>query len=257
MPPPWAAIRADAERAVSEIVVSHRVRKKVSGPLHKETTYGDTGADVTNSNGTYRLFVNRKPVASLTRGELDEIRDDKVRETVKVWVEAHGGDPKKAFATYPRLGGNGPEIRKVRLMAPQKLRAMAPLKTGFATTGNNHHIAIYRLPNGRIESAVVSLYEAIRRLALRQPVVQRKSEDGRELVMTLSLGDTFQIPAGERAGYWTVKSIAGNGQIFSKPINNADPSAKELWGPSPAALIKLGAKKLSVDPIGRIFPAND
>ena len=40
--PPWETIRADAERAVTEIVVSHRVRKKISGQLHKETTYGDT-----------------------------------------------------------------------------------------------------------------------------------------------------------------------------------------------------------------------
>ncbi len=257
VPPPWASIRADAERAVAEIIVSHRVRKKVSGPLHKETTYGDTRKDVTNSNGTYRLFVSRKPVASLTSSELDEIRDEKVREIVKAWVEAHGGEPKKAFATFPRLGENGAVIRKVRLTAPQKLRAMARLKTGFATTGNNHHIAIYRLADGKVEGVVVSLYEAVRRLALHQPVVQRSGEDGRKLVMTLSLGDTFQIPAGAKAGYWTVKSISGNGQIFSKLINNADPSAKELWGPSPAPLIKLSAKKLSIDPIGRIFQAND
>lgn len=254
---PWPNIRNDAESAVAGIVVSHRVRKKVSGPLHKETTYGDTGEEVTNMNGTYRLFVTKKPVESLSRSEIEDIRDAQVREIVKQWVEDHGGDPKKAFAGYPQISINGPEIRKVRLTAPKKMSAMVRLKTGYATTANNHHIAIFRLPDGKIEADVISLYEAIKRLALHQPVVQRTNNNGRKLIMSLSLGDTFHVPEGERAGYWVVKSISGNGQIFSKPINNADPAAGGTWGPSPAPLIKLGAKKVSIDPIGRIRSAND
>jgi len=43
LPPPWPQIRNDAESAMADIVVSHRVRRKISGPLHKETVYGDTG----------------------------------------------------------------------------------------------------------------------------------------------------------------------------------------------------------------------
>ena len=39
---PWETIRADAEKAVAEIIVSHRVRKKVSGPLHRGVVWGDT-----------------------------------------------------------------------------------------------------------------------------------------------------------------------------------------------------------------------
>ena len=38
-------IRADATHAIEEIVVSHRVRKKVSGPLHAEMPLGYTGQD--------------------------------------------------------------------------------------------------------------------------------------------------------------------------------------------------------------------
>jgi CRISPR-associated endonuclease Csn1 len=257
LPAPWPLIRKDAAAAVANIVVSHRVRKKVSGPLHMETIYGDTREDITNSNGTYRMFVTRKPLERLSKGELEQIVDDRVREIVIDWIAKHGGDPKKAFGQFPRVSEGGPEIRKVRLAAPQKMRAMAQLKTGFATTGNNHHIAIYRLPSGKIDHAVVSLYDAIKRIATRQPIVQRSSANGGRLIMSLSLGDTFQIPPGDKAGYWTVKSISGNGQIFSKPINNADPSASGTWGPSPAPLVKLSAKKIAVDPIGQIRPSND
>ncbi|QGM47067.1 type II CRISPR RNA-guided endonuclease Cas9 [Methylocystis heyeri] len=257
VPEPWPTIREDAKRAVDQIIVSHRVRKKVSGPLHKETSYGDTGVDVTNSNGTYRLFVSRKPLASLSKSELGDIRDEGARRIVEDWVEARGGDPKKAFAAFPLRGPDGPEIKKARLIAPQKLRGMAPLKNGYATTGNNHHIAIYRLPDGKIEGRVVSLYEAAKRMARHEPVISRQSYERGAFLMSLSLGDTFFVPSGERVGYWVVNSIAGNGQMFSRPINDAGKDSKSQWGPSPGPLVKLGAKKISVDPIGRVRPAND
>lgn len=257
LPPPWPGIRGDAERAVAGIVVSHRVRKKVSGPLHKETTYGDTGEDVTTSNGTYRLFVTTKSVTSLSKGEIEDIRDPRIRRIVAEWVAAHGGDPKKAFATFPRVSETGPEIRKVRLTTPMKLRAVAPITTGYAATGNNHHIAIYRAPDGKVESEVVSLLDAVKRLGRREAVIRRTSPSGAGLLMSLSLGDTFLIPEGDRAGYWTVKTIARNGQVFCKPLNVADTSSSDLWGPSPGPLIKLNARKVSVDPIGRVRPAND
>jgi len=75
--------------------------------------------------------------------------------------------------------------------------------------------------------------------------------------MSLSLGDTFHVPSGERAGYWIVNSISGNGQTFSRRIKDASGDKRLLWGPSPAPLMKLGAKKISVDAIGRVRPAND
>lgn len=257
LPPPWPGIRRDAEQAVAGIIVSHRVRKKVSGPLHKETTYGDTGKDVTTSNGTYRLFVTTKSVTSLSKGEIEDIRDPRIRRIMAEWITAHGGDPKKAFATFPRVSETGPEIRKVRLTTPMKLRAVAPVTTGYAATGNNHHIAIYRTADGKLESEVVSLFDAVKRLGRREAVVRRTSSSGARLLMSLSLGDTFVIPEGDRAGYWTVKTIAGNGQVFCKPLNVADTSSSGLWGPSPGPLIKLNARKVSVDPIGRVRPAND
>ncbi len=211
----------------------------------------------TTSNGTYRLFVTTKAVNSLSNGEIENIRDAKVRETVAEWVASHGRDPKKAFATFPRVGVNGSEIRKVRLTSPMKFSAVEPITTGYAATGNNHHIAIYRTTDGKIESEVVSLFEAVKRVSRREGVVRRASSSGASLLMSLSLGDTFLIPSGDRVGYWTVKTIAGNGQVFCKPLNSADPSPSGQWGPSPGPLVKLGARKVSVDPIGRIRSAND
>lgn len=261
--PPWETIRADAKRAVAEIVVSHRVRKKVSGQLHKETTYGDTRTDVKTKSGTYRQFVTRKKVEALSKSELakvpeqdgEGIRDDNVRETLAKWVENHGGDPKKAFSSYPRCSPNGPEIRKVRLLIKQQKSLMAQITTGYADLGNNHHIAIYRLPSGKTDFEVVSLLEASRRLAKREPLVQRKHKNGGQFIMSLSPGDTLDFPGGDKAGVRIVQGVWGNGQVVTQ--DHIDSTGSSVWKPNANSIVKQGAKKLSVDPIGRVRPAND
>lgn len=255
--PPWPTVRREADAAVAGIVVSHRVRKKVSGPLHKETTYGDTGEDVIRRKTIYRQIVTTKKVETLTPKELGAIRDLYVRETVTDWVYTHGGDPKKAFSTFPHVTPDGPEIRKVRIIVEQQLVLMAPASTGYASLGNNHHLAIHTFPDGKTTFEIVSLFEASRRLAHREPIVKRDLGGGSVFVMSISLGDTVRIPAGEKAGFWVANILSANGQIFFRRAEDASPTGDTKWGPNPNTLLKAKAEKVSIDPIGRIRPAND
>jgi CRISPR-associated endonuclease Csn1 len=255
LPPPWADIRADAERAVEVIVVSHRVRKKVSGPLHKETTYGDTGTDVTTKTGTYRQFVTRKRIEVLTKSELADIRDEEVRKIVSDAATARGGEPKKAFPPYPKVCEGGPEIRKVRLLSKQQLSLMAPVSTGYADLGSNHHIAIYRSPDGKIDFQVVSLFEAARRLAKREPVVRKTFGNCGAFVMSLSPGDAVELMEGKKKGRWIVTGFWSNGQIVLENTNDATHATTTR--PNPESLLKANARKISIDPIGRVRVAND
>jgi CRISPR-associated endonuclease Csn1 len=248
-------IRSDAERAVADIVVSHRVRKKVSGPLHKETTYGDTREDITTSYGTYRRFVTRKPVGSLTKSELPDIRDRRIREIVVETVAARGGDPKKAFPPYPRVSPDGPSIRKVRILSKHQLNLMAPISTGFADLGSNHHIAIYRETSGGVIFEVVSLFEAARRLAKRETIIRRSLGGGEKFVMSLSPGDLIALPKNQKTDVWVVTGFWSNGQIVLE--HSTDASHATTTRPKAASLLAAGAQKLSVDPIGRIRMAND
>ena len=255
LPPPWPTIRADADQAIAGIVVSHRVRKKVSGPLHKETVYGDTKQDIAMKSGTYRRFVTRKKVESLTKGELAEIRDARVRAVVTDWVSAHGGDPKKAFSSYPRLGESGPEIRKVRLTVKQQLSLMAPVSTGYADLGGNHHIAIYRHHDDKPDCVVVSLFEAAQRLTKREPVVGRMRDDGATFVMSLSPGDAVQFPGGDKKGIWIVTGAWASGQIVLEKATDANHATTTR--PTGGSMLLSGATKISIDPIGRVRNAND
>lgn len=255
LPPPWPTVRADAEKAVAEIVVSHRVRRKVSGPLHKETTFGDTGEDVKTGSGVYRQFVTRKSIQALSKGELANIRDDAVRAIIRDWVQARGGDPKKAFPPYPRLGDDGPEIRKVRLTGKQQVRLMAPVANGYADLGLNHHIAIYRTPSGGAHFEVVSLFEAARRLRCREQVVRRVREDDSTFVMSLAAGNSLVFANGGKCGIWIVLGAWANGQVVLVRAPDADNAT--LWRPNPNVILREGGTKVSVDPVGRIRPARE
>lgn len=266
IPPPWPTIRTDADAAIKRIVVSHRVRRKVSGQLHKETVHGDKGRDVATKSGTYRQFVTRKPLTSVTKSEIaaepnnsgEGIADAKVRAIIRQWVADHGGDPKKAFPPFPKMGPNGPEIRKVRLLKKQQLTLMAPVSTGYADLGGNHHIAIYRGPDGRIETDVVSLFQAARRLAKREPIVNRSQEGGRKFLMSLSPGDAIRIPDDKNNDdreVWTVTGIWASGQIVIEKASDA--AHGSTTRPMAASIVSKGAQKISIDPIGRVRRAGD
>ena len=262
LPPPWETIRSDVEEAVAAIVVSHRVRRKVSGPLHKETIYGDTRVDDSTKSGpTYRYFVSRRNVEDLSKKNLAEKNkdiwpDQKVREIIVAHVNRHGGgDPKKAFPPYPMRGRKGPDIRKVRLRKKQQFDLMARVSTGYADLGNNHHIAIYRLPDGAVDHCVVSLLRASRRSARREPVVLRERGDGAQFMMSLSLGDSLEITRNGVTKVRIVRSVWADGRVVV--VDHDDAACATVFRPGAKTIVANSGRKISVDPIGRIRPAND
>lgn len=265
--PPWPTIRQDAEKAAAEIVVSHRVRKKVSGPLHSEMPFGYTGQDVIKNGIPLRVYVKRVPVEQLsvatlkirspeeiTRTAKFVVRDEKIRKVLLGHLEITG-DPEKAYPPYPRVSPDGPEIRKVRVLTTRQENLMVPVANGHAESGNNHHIAVVRKSDGTIGFEVVSLFEAMRRLSKHEPVV-RRSHNGAEFVMSLAQGEAVIFPSGdEHEGCWVVVGISANGQIQVERGTDADHST--FFQPRVSSLVAKNVRKVSIDPIGRIWPAYD
>jgi len=293
LPPPWPGIRRDAERAVEGILVSHRVRKKVSGPLHAEMPFGDTGEEVEKNGVRQRVFVKKMPVGKLSSTTLEigspseisrtakfVVRDKAVREALKRHLDHAGGDPKKAYVSYPSVSGAGPEIRKVRTLSLQQSRLMAPVSvkregsgeggpTGFADLANNHHLAIRRLSDGSVGFEIVSLFEAARRLAKREPVIRRRFGDGASFVMSLAPGEAVEFLDGPREGVWIVQGAWANGQVVLTRHTDARPTSKgeaeslgmdgvrQEFRPAASTLVSDAVRKVSIDPIGRVRPASD
>ncbi len=256
LPAPWERIRADADRMLSRIVVSHRVNRKVSGGLHEETHFGDGGVESVRNGVRYRQFVRRKPVDTLSRSELDRIRDPAIREHVFAWVESHGGDPKKAFANgYPRLGECGPEIRKVRLVEEKRPELTLHTRSGSVDKGKNHHLALYQSNNGGISFVCASVLDARRNLAQTGSAVRKMDENG-TLIFSVSPGDTLLLEEdSELQQPWVVKETRANGQIGIERANDATGSTRKF--PRIWVLFESKAQKVSIDPIGRVRPASD
>jgi CRISPR-associated endonuclease Csn1 len=154
-PVPWPRMRQEAEAKVGEVVVSHRVRRKVSGALHRQTAYGDTGEEVTENGTTYRFFVSRVKLNGITSAQIGNIRDPVIRQLVDDHVRAHGEKPGGAFPPYPALvsksDGTTREIRKVRVVFKQQKGLMAKLRPegqAYADPSANHHIEIFAFGNG-------------------------------------------------------------------------------------------------------------
>lgn len=262
---PWAGFREQVKAAADKIVVSHKVKRKVSGALHAQTSYGDTGDTAKDGRVEYRWFVARKPVTALTKAMIDSdeaIRDPEIRRIIRQHVADNGGDPKKAFATLPMLktpDGAGRPIKRVRVLVKQQQNLMVPLNArirAYADTSTNHHMAIWRRPDGEIDFEVVALHEAVRRLKSGEKVVKRERGDGCQFLMSLMPGDMLEFPDGNgRFAYRVVEGVWASSQSVLADHASADGT---IWKrPTVPSLIASGARKVTVDPIGRIRPAND
>ncbi|MGO1077198.1 type II CRISPR RNA-guided endonuclease Cas9 [Inquilinus sp. CA228] len=265
--PPWPSIRADLKASVDQIVVSHRVWRKVSGALHAQTAMGDTGRDEVTKGVHYRWYVTRKRIEDLKLSDLEEdsdrrVVDSTIRRIVRDHVVERGGDLKKAIPPYPRLptpDGIGREIRKIRVEIKQQPALMAPLDQSihaFADTAANHHMAVFRMPDGRVRHEIVSLFNAARRLSAGEPVVRRQSPDGGAFVMSLCPGDALEFPRGDGGhDYRIVTSVWAAGPIVLCDHSAAD---RSVWKrPTAASVLAAGARKVRISPIGEILPAND
>ncbi len=271
--PPWRDIRADAAAWKEKILVSHRVRKKVSGPLHDEMPLGYTKHDVAKGGKTLGVYVKRMQVEKLSldtlriadvreisRSAKFVVRDEAIRRRLLANLESSGKKPVQAYPPYPRVSADGPEIRKARVLTVQQKELMVGVANGYVDPANNHHIAVYRLASGKICFEVVSLFEGSRRLARHEPIVRRDGPQGARFVMSLAAGDSIGIPACANGGvsYTKLRVVAGiwaSGQVVIRPLSDA--VGAEVTQPTISALLRDGYKKVSIDPIGRARPAND
>ena len=295
-PPPWPAngeieeriqsFRNEIKGVIEGIHVSHRPKHKMSGELHDETNYGKPYKD-----GKKNVVHIRKGVDGLSANDIAYIADDEVKKAVEAKLQELGDlaacEKNKDWPTLP-MGGGVP-IRKVRL---KKVLKVTPIgdeaKRRYVAESSNHHVAIYAQLDAqgkekRWEGIIVSLLEAYERKSIANrseayrnhhritPIILKNLPDAQNQPFKFSLmgGDTVktEIDYDERgklyaAGIYRVRTITANGQVSLLKINDSRmkkeiKDAKEWWSPSIDTLRKLNARKVVVDLLGRVHPAND
>ncbi len=266
VPLPWEKFLQDTQAAVDDIIVSHRVSRKVNGPLHAETYYSPPRVD---EKGTHYVHV-RKALDALSTKEVDAIVDPVVRQCVQRKLDELGGPPKKAFAqreNHPRLDSGVP-IHRVRIR-----ENVSPFTVGegerqrHVLSKANHHMEILEVQdkkgNSKWDYVVVTLYEAMRRLRQGKPIVQRDHAEGKRFVFSLAPGETIQIEEQQPAkcGLYVVRSI-WKGVVEFVTVNDARKmtdirKARAVYWRAPDVLRKLNCRKVTITPLGEVRRAND
>ena len=215
-----------------------------------------------------------------------------MRDIVWQHFRDHGEDPRAAFsnpANHPRIpikdgprAGQTIPIHKVRL---KYTRDVIPIGHGpserYVWTRGNSHIEIFEVrdKDGNVkkwEGRVVTLLDAYQRRKQRQPIVNRHGDDNRRFLFSLTQGDIVELDVelgnGDTAReLYLVRGVAFHaGGILQcthvldarkkKDIpmtSSAEERTRFLYRPVVNSLNRLNCRKVSVSPLGEVYPAND
>lgn len=264
---PVSSPAPDGEERVGGIVVSHQPLGKITGAFHEETAYGRIEQEGREA------FVRRVPLESLTAKQVEKIVDARVRELVSDRMAAHDNKARDAFANKPlwlehsRKRTGRTRIRTVRvaenlnpdgLFGVKRQGEETPFK--YYAYGNNHHVEIIEnAKTGRRKGVVVTAMEAARRARQeRIPIVRRDHGAEWRFVMSLSINDMVRLdkPVNGCELYRVQKLSPG--KITLRPHTSAKTEDKTMeLTKSANELKKLGGRKVSVGPLGKLETAHD
>lgn len=236
-PLPWQTFRCDAEKAIDNILISHKklnniltVRTHKSdkngkvynnigvaarGQLHKETVFGKRTAPFGEE-----AFHVRKAIDSLTtEKQLEKVVDDTIRQLIFKRIHALGGFDKGKIPTntffivdvngvkqpqifLPNKNGNPVPILKVRMK--ENIGGAEQLKDNinqWVNPRNNHHVLIYKDEKGDLKEEVVTFWTVVERKRTEEPVYKLPI-DGKEIVTTLHINDMFLLGLKEDEIHW-------------------------------------------------------
>ena len=281
---PWPGFLEEVHARKKDIGISHRVSKKISGPLHKENFYWVPKRDRKPgmSIGEGRI---RKPVdQNMTRDLAEKIPDDAraVRDTVLKKLDELGGDAKK-FRDPNNLpfleskDGRSTPIKRVRIGDTIKTFTFGEgQKSRSVRPAGNHHLEIYSVTDSQgnentWKAECVNMIEAYRRLKDKEPVIRQQDSKGNKLKLSIAPTETLRCDGKHGGkplkGLFVVKSISQEEKSHSIKIemidvNDARPQhkVKKAHGritKSPNELRKLNARKVIVSPIGEVTEAHD
>lgn len=273
---PWPGFWEDANESIQEIVVSHRVNKRIKGRLHKESFYSTPQNHEGKPTRHIRRSIGGKQNC-LKKSEVKEIVDPVVREAV---VKAlGGGDPEKVFqdeANHPYLvtkSGDCIPIHKVRIRKAVKVfRIGQGDRQRNVETDTNHHLEIRETKDAKGQKVwkgeIVSLFEALQRVKGGRPLFDRDKDPDAGFVFSLAKKEAVSLENAEgKEGVFIVRSVSreSSGKINIELVSHTDARLKNdikkdlgAWvKKTPNSLRSTNPRKVTIDPIGRIRRAND
>ena len=155
--------------------------------------------------------------------KLGKVIDNKVRAILQQRLDEFGGDTAKAFSNLDdnpiwlnkekgiaikrvKIRGiaNGEPVRVKRDIKGNAIKDENgnPIPNDYVNTGNNHHVAVFRDKEGKLQEHVVSFYEATTRAILGYPIVDKmfRRSEGWEFLFSMKQNEYFVFP-NEKTGF--------------------------------------------------------
>ncbi|MFK8376322.1 type II CRISPR RNA-guided endonuclease Cas9 [Capnocytophaga canimorsus] len=154
---------------------------------------------------------------------IDKILDEGVKRILKERLQSFGNDAKKAFSDLDKnpIWLNKEKGIAIKRVAISGVANAEPLHTkkdhlgkeildkegksipvDFISTGNNHHVAVYRDEKGNLQEKVVSVFEAVVRANQGLPIIDKTYNQhlGWEFLFTMKQNEMF-VFSNESTGF--------------------------------------------------------
>jgi CRISPR-associated endonuclease Csn1 len=286
VPEPWTTpdfIRSLTEQ-IEKMVVSHRPEHKISGELHKGSNFSIPYLYKGKSTVHTRCALSELKPADIAAD--DAIVDKVVLALIRAKLNEVGGNP-KAFEDpnnlpcFTTANGRKIPIRKVRIRQVKEPQVAAKgERERFVDSGGIHHVALFVARNETRQeqwlsevAQVTDVYQRCPRRDKRsgrpkaivnEPAVSRKLKDNPEAEFLFSLmkHDTVELDHNGAREVFRVKKFYAAGPIWFTGVNNAQMDAdqkknKTTWSKNPNGLKTLNPRKVVIDLLGKVHPAND
>jgi CRISPR-associated endonuclease Csn1 len=168
------------------------------------------------NNYTIRKEVNADNFKDLK--SIQKVIDIGVRRILEKRLAAFNNKPKEAFSDLEKNPiwfhkEKGIAIKRVVISGVKNVENLhakknhfgkeildkngKPIAGDFVSTGNNHHVAIYKDENGKLQDNVVSFFEAIARVNVGLPIIDTElnSKIGWQFLFTMKQNEMFVFPS--------------------------------------------------------------
>lgn len=150
--------------------------------------------------------------------KLDKIVDEGIKRKLQERLSQFNNKPKDAFSNLDDAPiwlnkEKGIRIKRVSISGVSNAEPLHVAKdlngheildddakevaVDYVSTGNNHHVAIYRDEKGNLQEEVVSFYEAVARKNIGQPIIKKNHEKGWTFLFSMKQNEMFVFPKND------------------------------------------------------------
>lgn len=208
---------------------------------------------------TYSIRKDINPDNFKDEKTIEKVVDEGVKRILKSRLKEFGNDPKRAFSDLEKKPiwfnkNKGISIKRVTISGVKNAEPLHYKKdhlgkdileekgnkipVDFVSTGNNHHVAIYRDEKGLLQEKVVSFFEAVKRVNHNLPIIIINSKEAIDYVLETGINDEVilsNLPDKDWQFLFTMKQ--NEMFVFPNEITGFNPREVDLLDPKNKKLI--------------------